>query len=301
MPFARRSRGDWKLRTQSLSFGSRTLVMGVLNTTPDSFSDGGTFTTRAGAIEHALAMFDAGADLVDIGGESTRPGNREPVTVPQEIDRVVPVLEGVLRHRPGSILSVDTYKSQTAAAALRAGAQIVNDVSGFLWDEILAGVCAEARCGVVLMHTRGRPNEWHALPAMDPRQVVPQVKQELGERLQEALDAGIERERVVLDPGFGFGKVGEQNYLLLAGLAQLSTLGQPLLAGVSRKGFLGKTLAALYQGMDLPVNRRGNGTLAAVTAAILAGAQLVRVHDVRPAREAAAIADAVLAAAETNA
>jgi dihydropteroate synthase len=301
MPFARRSRGDWKLRTQSLSFGSRTLVMGVLNTTPDSFSDGGTFTTRAGAIEHALAMFDAGADLVDIGGESTRPGNREPVTVLQEIDRVVPVLEGVLRHRPGAILSVDTYKSQTAAAALRAGAQIVNDVSGFLWDEILAGVCAEARCGVVLMHTRGRPNEWHALPAMDPTQVVPQVKQELGERLQVALDAGIERERVVLDPGFGFGKVGEQNYLLLAGLAQLSTLGQPLLAGVSRKGFLGKTLAALYQGMDLPVNRRGNGTLAAVTAAILAGAQLVRVHDVRPAREAAAIADAVLAAAETNA
>jgi dihydropteroate synthase len=301
MPFARRSRGDWKLRTQSLSFGSRTLVMGVLNTTPDSFSDGGTFTTRAGAIEHALAMFDAGADLVDIGGESTRPGNREPVTVLQEIDRVVPVLEGVLRHRPGSILSVDTYKSQTAAAALRAGAQIVNDVSGFLWDEILAGVCAEARCGVVLMHTRGRPNEWHALPAMDPSQVVPQVKQELGERLQVALDAGIERERVVLDPGFGFGKVGEQNYLLLAGLAQLSTLGQPLLAGVSRKGFLGKTLAPLYQGMDLPVNRRENGTLAAVTAAILAGAQLVRVHDVRPAREAAAIADAVLAAAETNA
>jgi dihydropteroate synthase len=165
----------------------------------------------------------------------------------------------------------------------------------------MAGVCAEARCGVVLMHTRGRPDEWHALPAMDPRHVVSQVKQELRERLQEALEAGIERDRVVLDPGFGFGKAYEQNYLLLAGLADLSSLGQPLLVGVSRKGFLGKTLAALYQGVDVPVDRRGNGSLAAVTAAILAGAQLVRVHDVRPAREASAIADAVLAASETNA
>jgi dihydropteroate synthase len=223
------------------------------------------------------------------------------VGIAQEIDRVVPVLEGVLRHRPGSILSVDTYKSPTAAAALHAGVQIVNDVSGFLWDEDMAGVCAEARCGVVLMHTRGRPDEWHALPAMDPRHVVSQVKQELRERLQEALEAGIERDRVVLDPGFGFGKAYEQNYLLLAGLADLSSLGQPLLVGVSRKGFLGKTLAALYQGVDVPVDRRGNGSLAAVTAAILAGAQLVRVHDVRPAREASAIADAVLAASETNA
>jgi dihydropteroate synthase len=213
---------------------------------------------------------------------------------------VIPVLEGVLRHRPGSILSVDTYKSRTAVAALHAGAQIVNDVSGFLWDEAMAGVCAEARCGVVLMHTRGRPDEWHSLPAMDPSQVVSQVNQELGERLKEALEAGIERERVVLDPGFGFGKAYEQNYLLLAGLAELSSLGQPLLAGLSRKGFLGKTLAALYQGVDVPVDRRGNGSLAAVTAAILAGAHLVRVHDVRPAREAAAIADAVLDAAEMN-
>jgi dihydropteroate synthase len=300
MPFATRSHGDWKLRTQSLPLGKRTLVMGVLNTTPDSFSDAGAFTAHAAAIEHALAMFDDGADIVDIGGESTRPGKHEPVGIPQEIDRVVPVLEGVLRYRPESILSVDTYKSPTAAAALRAGAEIVNDVSGFLWDQTMAKVCAAAKCGVVLMHTRGRPEDWHALPVMGPEQVVPQVKQELQQRLQHALGAGMEREQIVLDPGFGFGKVYDQNYFLLAGLAELSSLGQPLLAGVSRKRFLGRTLSALYQGVDAPIDRRGNASLAAATVAILAGAQLVRVHDVRSTREVAAIADAVLAAAEAS-
>jgi dihydropteroate synthase len=298
MRFTLRSRGVWKLRTQSLALGKRTLVMGVLNTTPDSFSDGGGFTTHASAIEHALAMFGEGADIVDVGGESTRPGKHEPLNIPEEIDRVVPVLEGVLRHRPESILSVDTYKAETAAAALRAGAEIVNDVSGLLWDRAMARVCAATGCGVVLMHTRGRPEEWHALPAMDPRQVVPQVKQELAERLQAALEAGIECERIVLDPGFGFGKAYDRNYSLLAGLAELSSLGRPLLVGVSRKRFLGRTLAPLCDGIDAPVERRGVASLAAVTAAILAGAALVRVHDVRSTREAAAIADAVLQAAE---
>jgi dihydropteroate synthase len=275
-------------------------VMGVLNTTPDSFSDGGGFPTHAAAIDHALAMFGEGADIVDVGGESTRPGNHEPVSIAEEIDRVVPVLEGVLRHRPGSILSVDTYKAETAMAALHAGAEIVNDVSGFLWDGAMARVCAVAGCGVVLMHTRGRPEEWHALAAMDRRQVVPQVKLELGERLQSALEAGIERARIVLDPGFGFGKANDRNYSLLAGLAELSSLGRPLLAGVSRKGFLGRTLAPLYQGMDAPAGRRGNASLAAATAAILAGAALVRVHDVSSTREAAAVADAVLEATKAN-
>jgi dihydropteroate synthase len=275
--------------------------MGVLNMTPDSFSDGGAFTTHASAIEHALAMFGEGADIIDVGGESTRPGKHEPVSIPEEIDRVVPVLEGVLRHRPGSILSVDTYKAETAMAALRAGAEIVNDVSGLLWDRAMAQVCAVAGCGVVLMHTRGRPEEWHALTAMDPRQVVPQVIQELAERLQAARKAGIERERIVLDPGFGFGKAYDRNYSLLAGLAELSSLGQPLLVGVSRKGFLARTLAPLYEGVDAPVERRSDASLAAATAAILAGADLVRAHDVRSTREAALVADAVLEAAEANA
>jgi len=296
MPFAVRPRYDWKLRTQSLALGQRTVVMGVVNPTPDSFSDGGALATPAEAIELALAMFDDGADIVDIGGESTRPGKREPVGIQQELDRVLPVLKGVLRHRPRSILSVDTYHSATAAAALEAGVEIVNDVSGFLWEGAMAQVCTAARCGVVLMHTRGRPEQWATLPAIEPNQVVPLVKQDLRQRLNHALESGVERERIVLDPGFGFGKPLDRNYWLLAGLEDLGVLGQPLLAGVSRKAFLGRTLATLYQGVDAPVGRRGNASLAAVTAAILAGAHLVRVHDVRPTREAAAIADALLAA-----
>jgi dihydropteroate synthase len=296
MPFALRARCDWKLRTRALPLGERTLVVGVLNTTPDSFSDGGAFDSPAAAIEHGLRMFDDGADIVDIGGESTRPGKHKPVGVREEIDRVIPVLKGILRHRPGAILSIDTYKSLTATAALDAGAEIVNDVSGFLWDESMAQICASARCGLVLMHTRGRPEEWHALPALEPDQVVPHVKAALRQRLDAALKAGIDHERIVLDPGFGFGIIAEQNYSLLAGLDELTSLGHPLLAGVSRKGFLARTLSSLYKGKDVAADRRGNASLAAVTATILAGAHLVRVHDVRPSREAAAIADAILAA-----
>ena len=287
MPFALRARCDWKLRTRSIPLGERTVVMGVLNTTPDSFSDGGAFDSPAAAIEHGLRMFEEGADIVDIGGESTRPGKHKPVGIREEIDRVLPVLKGILRHHPGAILSIDTYKSQTATAALEAGVEIVNDVSGFLWDKSMAQVCAGARCGVVLMNTRGRPEEWHALPPVDPDRVVPIVKEALRQRRDDALKAGIAQQQIVLDPGFGFGIIAEQNYSLLAGLDELIILGHPLLAGVSRKGFLGK---------NVPADRRGNASLAAVTATILAGAHLVRVHDVRPSREAAAIADAILAA-----
>jgi dihydropteroate synthase len=296
MPFPLRSRCDWKLRTRSLPLGERTVVMGVLNTTPDSFSDGGAFTTPAAGIEYSLAMFEDGADIVDIGGESTRPGKRKPVTVQEEMDRVIPVVEGVLRHRADAILSIDTYKAQTAASALAAGVEIVNDVSGFLWDQEMAKVCVSAGCGVVLMHTRGRPEEWRTLPPLQQKEVAPLVRRGLQQRLQQALEAGIEQNRIVLDPGFGFGILLDQNYALLAGLEELSSLGQPLLAGVSRKTFLGRTLSPLYQGVDAPVGRRESASLAALTAAILAGAQLVRVHDVRPSREAAAIADAILAA-----
>jgi dihydropteroate synthase len=256
-------------------------MMGILNVTPDSFSDGGAFATGSQAIEAALAMFDDGADIVDIGGESTRPGKREPLGVQQEMDRVLPVLEGIRSHRPEAILSIDTYKSATAKAVLEAGAEIINDVSGLQWDTSMAEVCAATGCGLVLMHTRGRPEDWHALGPLEPNQ----VKTELGDRLHQALQGGIEPDRIVLDPGFGFGKAGNQNYELLARLEDLNTLGRPLLAGVSRKRFLGGE-----------VNQRETASLAAAVAAILAGAHLIRVHNVKPAREAAAIADSILSA-----
>jgi dihydropteroate synthase len=296
MAFARRSAALWRLRSRSLALGERTLVMGVLNITPDSFSGDGLLADQGLAVERGLAMLEAGAAILDVGGESTRPGKREPLPADEEIDRVLPVISGILRHRPEAILSIDTYKAATAKAAVAAGAEIVNDVSGFLWDEAMASTCAELACGVVLMHTRGRPEEWSGLPRLDPDEILAVVKLELGERLRAAAAAGVQADRIVLDPGIGFGKAYESNYALLARLDELRALGRPLLSGVSRKSFLGRTLAQLRGGVDAPADERGNATIAAATASILAGADIVRVHDVRPAAEAAAIADAVLAA-----
>lgn len=315
MGLASRPRFDWKLCTRTLALGRRTLIMGVLNVTPDSFSDGGRFLEKGRAIAHALRLLDEGADIVDIGGESTRPGERPQVPAQEEIDRVVPVIEAVLRARPGAVLSVDTYKAQTAQAAIRAGAGIVNDVSGLLWDEAMAATCARLGCGVVLMHTRGWMQEWRALPPLPLGEVLPMVQRELAGRLQCALDAGIQTECIVLDPGLGFGKAFEENYALLSGLEQLHALGRPLLVGASRKSFLTRTLAALAgqsasieggmpaaqpttQTASLPAAL--HATLAAHTAAILAGAHLVRAHDVAAARQAAAIADAIRTAAAAS-
>jgi dihydropteroate synthase len=260
--------------------------------TPDSFSDGGKFSSATQALDHALKLLDEGADILDIGGESTRPGTRPPVSAQEELDRVLPVMEGVLKTRPETIVSIDTYKAETATAAVKAGAQIVNDVSGFLWDPAMAAACAELRCGVILTHTRGSSSEWRTQPPLPQGEVVPLVLRELKQRSDAAICAGIEQAAIVLDPGFGFGKVLDENYPLLAHFDALHTLGFPLLAGVSRKAFLGKMLAQIY-GHDVPADRRENATMAAVTAAVLAGAHLARVHDVKAAREAVAIADAI--------
>ncbi|HKO10504.1 MAG TPA: dihydropteroate synthase [Acidobacteriaceae bacterium] len=293
MAFVRRPTRTWQLRTRSLALGQRTLIMGILNVTPDSFSDGGAFCEKNAAIEHALAMLEQGADIIDIGGESTRPGAQE-LSPAEERERVVPVIEGVLHHKPEAILSIDTYKAAIAEATVAAGAEIVNDVSAFAWDAEMGLTCARLRCGVVLMHTRGRPAEWRTQPRLKDEEVVPLVKRGLTEALERAAAANVERDRIVLDPGYGFGKAYESNYPLLAHLDDLLSLGQPLLAGVSRKSFLGRTLAGAT-GSEIPMQQRGNATLAATTTAILAGASIVRVHDVRPAVEAAAIADAILA------
>ena len=303
MPFAVRPQFDWRLRTRSLPLGERTLIMGILNATPDSFSDGGQFLDPRAALTHALEMLDDGADILDLGGESTRP-NSTPVTPSEEQSRVLPILRAILAARPNAILSIDTYHAETARLAIESGAEIVNDVSGFLWDEAMAATCAALNCGTVLMHTRGRPQQWRTLPALAPAEVLPLVLRELNERAQAALAAGIARDSIVLDPGFGFGKAFDENFPLLAQFDRLHALGFPLLAGLSRKGFLRSALAekppaetARKSGAPhLDSEMWVSATTAANTAAILAGAHILRVHDVRPARQAAAIADRTLAA-----
>ncbi|MGH9590680.1 MAG: dihydropteroate synthase, partial [Terracidiphilus sp.] len=205
--------------------------------------------------------------------------------------------EGILRARPDAVLSVDTYKAATARAALAAGAEIINDVSGFQWDSALAAACAESHCGVVLSHTRGRPGQWRHQPQLAPDALLSLVRDVLSASLSAAEAAGIPPESVVLDPGYGFGKRFGENYSLLARQSELLALGRPLLAGVSRKSFLGHTLAPLFGGRPAPVVDRENAGIAAQVAAVLNGASIVRVHAVRPAVEAARIADAILEAA----
>jgi dihydropteroate synthase len=298
---------QWRLRSRTIELGRRTLVMGVVNITPDSFSDGGSFHEPEAAIAQGLKLIDEGADILDLGAESTRPGSHAggpdaagspstAVSADEEQARLLPVLGGILRARPDAVVSVDTYKTETARAALAAGAEIVNDVSGFTWDPAIAGVCAKFGAGVVLTHTRGRPEDWRAQPQLEPDALLATVREGLGVSLAVAERDGIPADSIVLDPGYGFGKRFGENYALLARQAELLAMGRPLLAGLSRKSFLGHTLAPLFGGESAPTAARENASLAAMTAAILNGASIVRVHSVLPAVEAARIADAVLAA-----
>jgi dihydropteroate synthase len=303
MPFAPRPTFEWRLRRRSLALGARTLVMGILNVTPDSFSDGGHFYDAASApqraVAHALDLLDRGADLLDLGGESTRPG-AVPLSPDHEQARILPVLEAILKERSHTILSVDTFHASTAKRAIEAGAEIVNDVSAGLWDAEMLSTLAELECGTILMHTRGKPDEWKTQPALAQDEVMPLVLAGLEDRRNEATAAGVERRRIVLDPGLGFGKRMDENYPILAHLSELHPLEQPILVGASRKGFLAQTvaqaplLAAIHEGVPPPVNARLNATTAANVAAILAGAHILRVHETQPAAEAAAIADRIL-------
>jgi dihydropteroate synthase len=296
---------DWNIGARSLALGERTLVMGVVNVTPDSFSDGGLYLEPAAAVAHGLRLLDEGADILDIGGESTRPGaavapasekelrapqRRMPVTAEEELRRVLPVIKETKHARPECIISIDTYKAEVARAAVAAGAQIVNDVSAFRWDPAMAGTVAEMGCGCVLMHMRGRPEEWRNLPP--PEDVTALVRHDLQEWAEAALQAGVSRERIALDPGFGFGKNFEQNYPLLARLDELHQLGFPLVVGTSRKSFIGRALRR--DGRDAPVDERAFGTLASETMAMLKGAHIIRTHDVKACVDAARVADAVL-------
>ena len=267
------------------------MIMGVVNVTPDSFSDGGLYIDAEKAVVHAEKLLDDGATIVDIGGESTRPGVTEPISEEEERKRVLPVIRDLKRRRPSAVISVDTSKANVARAAVDLGAEVVNDVSGFRWDPKMAKTLAELKVGAVLMHTRGRPEEWKALPPIgDPGLIV---KRDLRQWAETATLAGIKRDRLVLDPGFGFGKRFEENYPLLAHFAELQQMGFPLLAGVSRKSFIGRLLAR--DGKDADVGARIYGTLAAETALILKGAHIIRTHDVQFAMEAARVADAIVA------
>jgi dihydropteroate synthase len=293
MGFVTRARFDWQLRTHTLALGARTLLMSIVNLTPDSFSGDGLARTLDESVRIALERLDGGADILDLGAESTRPG-AEVLSADAEQARLLPVLKAVLRERPSAIISVDTYHAATARAAVRAGAEIVNDVSGLLWDEDMAAAVAETGAGLVLMHTRGKPVEWRTQPPLAAEEVVPLVLDGLHERLAAARGAGIVENSIVLDPGFGFGKRGEENFALLAGFERLGVFGRPLLAGLSRKGFLGEAVARVNAAARL------NATMAANVAAIVAGAHIVRVHDLQEAREAAAVADEVLNAANSE-
>ena len=280
----------WALASRTIQLGPRTLVMGVVNVTPDSFSDGGRYFEPGAAVEHAVRLLDEGADILDIGGESTRPGSlagSEPrVTAEEELRRIIPVIAALKRMRPDAVLSVDTYKAQVAREALGAGAEIVNDISGFGWDPEMSDAMSDAQCGVVLMHTRGLPQEWRSLPPLnDPLETV---KRELSAIAERALAAGVARNRIVLDPGFGFGKILEQNQPLLARLSELHELGFPLLVGVSRKAFIRK-----LTGVSDPSDALA-GSLAAAVIAAVHGAHIVRAHDVRETVQAMRIVDAVV-------
>jgi dihydropteroate synthase len=280
------SRRRFTLRAGSytLALGERTLVMGIVNVTPDSFSDGGAFLDPAAAVEHGLRLASEGADILDVGGESTRPG-AAPVSTEEELRRVVPVVRG-LAARCAVPVSVDTTKAAVARAALDAGASIVNDISALRFDPALGPAVAAAGAALVLMHMRGEPRTMQQEPRYDD--LLGEVRAELAAALARAEAAGIDPGRTLLDPGIGFGKTLEHNLALIERLAELEALGRPILVGPSRKSFIGRITGA-------PPGERVEGTLAACCLAAARGAHAVRVHDVAAVRRGLAVADAILA------
>ena len=300
---------QWNVGSRSLELGKRTLIMGILNVTPDSFSDGGAFFDHDKAVNQGLRLVEDGANIIDIGGESTRPGARveaerlgatqcaqrltpaPTVSAEEELKRVIPVISELKQKIPAAVISVDTYKAVVARAAVEAGAEIVNDVSGFRWDQNMLDTLADLGCGAVLMHMRGRPEQWRNLAP--PEDVVCLVKAELRQWADAAIAAGVHRDRMVLDPGFGFGKSFDENYPMIAHFEDLRGLGFPLLAGTSRKSFLGRTMGGEKK---IPAAQRLAGTLASETALILKGAHVIRTHDVSASIQAARVADAILQA-----
>jgi len=266
---------NWKVGNQIFKLRGEAELMGIVNVTPDSFSDGGEFLDASQAVEHALQLESDGALILDIGGESTRPGAK-PVLVEEELKRVLPVIRQ-LRDQTRCVISIDTTKSQVAREALQAGADVVNDISGLTFDSEMPTVCAETKCGVIAMHIRGTPQTMQDNPTYDD--VVQDVKDFLSQRIIALTDAGIEEERLMLDPGIGFGKTATHNLELMQHLDQLRELKRPLLVGHSRKRFLKKILGR-------EVEERTAGTIGVSLALRFLGADLIRVHDVRAVKDA---------------
>ncbi|MCP4931124.1 MAG: dihydropteroate synthase [Candidatus Marinimicrobia bacterium] len=262
---------------------SNTLIMGILNVTPDSFSDGGKFDTPEQAASHASKMIEDGADIIDIGGESTRPG-AEPVSIDEELNRTIPVIEAI-RDQSDCIISIDTYKSKVAESALDAGANMVNDISGLTFDEGMASLVAEKETPVVIMHIKGTPLDMQKEPHYED--LMEEIKDYFTAKIAKAKEAGIPNTNIILDPGIGFGKRLEDNFELIRELKQICAMEYPILIGPSRKSFIGTVL-------NLPITERLEGTLASITAGVMNGARIVRVHDIMAVRRTIAITEKIM-------
>ena len=260
-----------------------TLIMGILNVTPDSFSDGGKFKSHDQAIGHAVKMIKEGANIIDIGGESTRPGAKA-VQLEEELMRIIPIIEAI-RLKSDCLISIDTYKSKVAEAALDAGADMVNDISGLTFDHNMASLVAERNVPVIIMHIKGKPRDMQKNPNYD--NLIKEIKVFFELQIATAKRAGIDSGNIILDPGIGFGKRLEDNFEIIRELGQISTMGYPVLLGPSRKSFIGLTL-------DLPIEERMEGTLASITAGVINGARIVRVHDIRATRRTLTITEKIM-------
>lgn len=270
-------------RNFSLDLDKKTCIMGVINVTPDSFSDGGLHFDMEKAVKHAFKLIEDGADILDIGGESTRPGS-EPVPLEEELRRTIPVIEAISRNSNVPI-SIDTYKAEVAKAALEAGASMVNDISAFRLDPDMPKVVAEYGVPVVLMHIKGRPRDMQKAPVYEA--LIPEIMEYLRTGIRLAAKFGIPEDRIIIDPGIGFGKTFEHNLEIINNLKEFTMMGKPVAIGVSRKAFIGKILG------DLPATERLEGTAAAVAISIMNGANIVRVHDVKEMSRVAKVADAI--------
>jgi dihydropteroate synthase len=277
------SEGFLRFKSKSLNLSSRTHLMGVLNVTPDSFSDGGRFFKVEEAIRRGIELAEEGVDIIDIGGESTRPGS-DPVPLEEELRRVIPIIQELTK-RTDIPISIDTYKSKVAKEALDSGASMVNDISALRFDPEMKRILADYKVPVALMHIKGTPKNMQDNPYY--HNVVEEIKTYLKDSIKMAKDAGIEENKIIIDPGIGFGKTLQDNLKILKNLKEFKSLGKPLLIGVSRKSFIGKIL-------DLPVNERLEGSLAALVVSLMNGAHILRVHDVKESKRVARLVDSIL-------